>query len=60
MLGNAEVSAQPFNLRTAFYDAMFDGTDVRMNPIEEQAAENVRKALNDPKNLSSSPAYHPE
>ena len=44
---------QAYDLRTAFYDAMFDGTDVRMNPIEEQTVNNVRDALNDPKNLSS-------
>lgn len=53
MVVSAEIAVQAFDLRTAFYDAMFDGTDVHMNPIEEQAAANVREALNDPKNLSS-------
>ncbi len=53
MLDSTGTSIRAYDLRTAFYDAMFDSADVEMNPIEEQAAANVRKILNDPKNLSS-------
>lgn len=42
-----------FDLKTAFYDAMFDSSDIKISPIEEQAIANVRQVLNDPKNLSS-------
>ena len=44
---------QACDLRTAFYDAMFDSTDNNLNPVEEQAIFNVRSILNDPNNLSS-------
>jgi len=40
-------------LKNAFYDAMFDSTDIKLNPIEVQAVANVRGVLNDPKNLCS-------
>lgn len=53
MLNKPETKLQAYDLRTAFYDAMFDSTDVHMNPIEDQAAANVREILNDPTNLSS-------
>lgn len=42
-----------YDLKTAFYDAMFDSTDMNLNPIEDQAVANVREVLNDPKSLSS-------
>ena len=41
------------DFKTAFYDAMFDSTDVKLNPVEKQAVANVREILNDSKNLSS-------
>lgn len=53
MTGGTEGPIQAYDLRTAFYDAMFESADVKMSPVEERAAANVRKILNDPKNLSS-------
>lgn len=44
---------QAYDLKTAFYDAMFDSTDINLSPLEDQAVANVREILNDPKNLSS-------
>lgn len=50
---SAEMTTQAYDLRTAFYDAMFDSNDVNINPIEDQTIANVRSILNDPTNLSS-------
>lgn len=47
------MSIQTYNLKTAFYDAMFDSADIRLNPLEDQAVANVREILSNPKNLSS-------
>ncbi len=44
---------QASELKNAFYDAMFDSTDIKLNPIEVQAVANVRVVLNDLKNLCS-------
>jgi len=50
---NTETAMQAYDMKTAFYDAMFDSTDINLSAIEEQAIVNVREILNDPKNLSS-------
>ncbi|MEQ8315040.1 MAG: HDOD domain-containing protein [Gammaproteobacteria bacterium] len=40
-------------LKTAFYDAMFDSDDININPAEELVIARVRTVLNDTNKLSS-------
>jgi HD-like signal output (HDOD) protein len=44
---------QTYDLKTAFYDVMFDSTDINLSAVEEHAIANLRELLNNPKNLSS-------